>query len=210
MASRLRSVPGVRLFMNPLASPANWMAVTLTADGLVSSISEDASRLFGGYTGQQVGKPVTMFLSDRSAYEIPRILQIARDAGSWEGEMICRDAEEKEVQVRVAVSSLLSASGQPSGFALIASLMEDAEPNASGAGLSIQVGAKLRDISHQLNNPLAGVMGFTQLIMLDKRCEGPLRTNMEKLYASVQGVLELVDELHSYAVSLQQAPTTKS
>jgi len=57
---------------------------------------------------------------------------------------------------------------------------------------------------HELNNPLAAVMGFSQLVMMDKSCEGALRSYMEKLFAEVLRMTEIVEELRSYAISLQQ------
>lgn len=65
--------------------------------------------------------------------------------------------------------------------------------------------AHLREIVHELNNPLAVIMGFTQLILLDLRCEGKMRADVERVYSEMQHVVPVVEKLHSYALSLQEA-----
>ncbi len=190
--------------MRSLTVSATWMAATLNSEGLISSVSPGTGHILGGSPVELIGKPVTTFLADRSAYEIPRILETARHSGIWEGEVTCKDSNGKDVNVRMTIASLLDAAGQVSGFSVLGALLEKLEPEAGQVEFSSQVGATLRSLSHELNNPLAGIMGFAQLIMLDKHCEGPLRSNMENLFEEVKSVIEVVEKLHSYAVSLQR------
>ena len=62
----------------------------------------------------------------------------------------------------------------------------------------------LRETAHELNNPLAVMMGFIQLILLDLRCEGKMRSDMERLYAEMKRIVQTVEKMHSYAISLQE------
>src|SRR5881397_1772990 len=144
-------------------SPANRMVVTLTVEGLISSVSSQTGRILEGRANECIGAPVTAILADRSAYEIPRVLRNARDSGSWEGELVFKNSRGNEIDVRANVFSLLDPSGQLCSFALVAALAEN--PVSDGArDETYQVGAKLRTVSHELNNRLAVVMGFSQLV----------------------------------------------
>ena len=67
------------------------------------------------------------------------------------------------------------------------------------------VAAKLRTFAHELNNPLAVMMGFTQLIMLNAQCSGKVRADMEKLFSELKRVIHVVERLHGYAISLQES-----
>ena len=188
---------------DPQTSPASHMLLTLTVDGLVSSVSSETGRIFGGLTGGCIGAPVTKILADLSAYEIPRILRVARDSGSWEGEMVFRNSEGNELGLRATIFSLLDTSGKLCSFALVAALVKN--PVSDGEREeTYQVGDKLRTVSHELNNRLAVVMGFAQLVMLDKQCQGSMRSHMEKAFAEIQSVVQLVEDLHHYALSLQK------
>jgi signal transduction histidine kinase len=117
--------------------------------------------------------------------------------------MVFRNSEGKELDVRATIFSLFDPSGQLCSFALNAALVEKLSSDET-RGETYQVGARLRTSSHELNNRLAVIMGFAQLIMLDKRCQGSMRSHAEKAYAEIQRVVQLVEDLHHYALSLQK------
>jgi len=80
-------------------------------------------------------------------------------------------------------------------------------PGSSPPGeavLRCEVGKELRTLVHELNNPLAVMMGFTQLILLNNRCDGTVRADLDKVYSEMKRVARAVEKLHSYALSLQQ------
>ena len=70
-----------------------------------------------------------------------------------------------------------------------------------------EVGKHLRALVHELNNPLAVMMGFTQLIMLDGRCEGRMRADLEKVYSEMKRAVAVVERLHACALSLERRST---
>ncbi len=69
--------------------------------------------------------------------------------------------------------------------------------------LRCEVGKELRTLVHELNNPLAVMMGFTQLILLNNRCDSKVRADMDKVYSEMKRVARAVEKLHTYALSLQ-------
>ena len=73
-----------------------------------------------------------------------------------------------------------------------------------------EVGKELRTIVHELNNPLAVMMGFTQLILLNNHCDGNVRADLDKVYSEMKRVAGAVEKLHTYALSLQQHGLAKN
>jgi signal transduction histidine kinase len=66
----------------------------------------------------------------------------------------------------------------------------------------MEVSIRLRAIAHDLNNPLAVVTGFTQLLSLNESCPAAVHEDIEKVYSELMRVIELVEEMHAYAISL--------
>ena len=66
-----------------------------------------------------------------------------------------------------------------------------------------EISAQLRAIVHELNNPLAVVMGFTQLMILSDGYDGRFRADLDKIYGEMKRVVKGVERLHAYALSLQ-------
>jgi signal transduction histidine kinase len=64
------------------------------------------------------------------------------------------------------------------------------------------VADSLRTIVHDLNDPLAVIMGFSQLLILNADCQGKIRADVEKLYSELKRAVQVVDRLHQYAISL--------
>ncbi len=180
---------------------SSWYVLILNREGLVTSVSPNVEQLAGCAPSEIHGQPVTAILADRSAFEIPRILESAGLRGRWEGEIVHRSRNGDEAQLRAIVISLTGADKQIAGFSVITTLKESKK---TGGESLLEAGATLGTLLHDLNNPFAAVMGFTQLVMMDKGCEGALRSHMEKLFAEVLRMTQIVEELRSFAMSLQQ------
>ncbi len=74
---------------------------------------------------------------------------------------------------------------------------------SSGEAVRHEVGEELRALVHELNNPLAVMMGFTQLMLLNDPPEGKMQADLDKVYSEMKRVARAVEKLHAYAVSLQ-------
>ena len=76
--------------MQSVACSSTWLAAILSPETLITSLSSGAEQ-FTGYSAQElVGRPVTQILDDSSAFEVPRILDAAKEWGHWEGEIVHR------------------------------------------------------------------------------------------------------------------------
>jgi PAS domain S-box-containing protein len=187
---------------------SSWMAMTLADDGSVRALSPSAERITGHSAAQVVGRPVTQLLGDRTVFEISRLLQSARDWGAWEGEVEHRDRMGRTFEGHGSLTLLAGPRGEPAGFTLVTLFDPGAAGDRTDGAPLHEIGAKLRSLAHEANNPLAVIMGFAQLIMLDPNCGGKIRADMEKLFTEVHHLIEVVERLHGYAFDLQRSEKT--
>ena len=184
---------------------AHWIAVALSSDGLITSLSSTAELLTGYSAHELVGRPVTKIIADQSVFDVAQMMKSASDWGVWEGEIVHRVRSGESLKAHASLAQLSSRSNHTAGFLLLSAPDRQAAGGACGAALG-EVAARLRETAHELNNPLAVMMGFTQLILLDRCCEGKIRADVERLYAEMQRIIQVVEKLHTYALSLEKEP----
>jgi PAS domain S-box-containing protein len=192
--------------MQPFICSSRWLAATLSQEALIASLSSSAEQ-FTGYSAQElVGRPVTQILADHSAFEVPHILDMAREWGYWEGEISHRTRGGKCIEARGAVTLLSGKGNHSTGFLLVSNLDKSLDVNEYEDSAVGEIAANLRAFAHDLNNPLAVIMGFTQLLILNAGCQGKVRTDIERLYSELKRVIQVVERLHGYAISLYEKP----
>jgi signal transduction histidine kinase len=196
--------------MQSLACNSSWLAATLSTDAIITSLSYGAEQ-FMGYSPQElVGHPITQILSIPTAFEVGRMLDAANQWGHWQGEIIHRTRAGKNLEARCTVSLLSGSSNCSTGYLVFSSLTTKSAPNKSANTIEAEIAGKLRAFSHDLNNPLAVIMGFTQLLILNPNCQGTVKKDVEKLYSELKRVIQVVDSLHSYAMTMYDKPETEA
>jgi PAS domain S-box-containing protein len=188
--------------MQTFVCSSRWLAVTLSPEALIVSLSSGAEQ-FTGYSAKElVGRPITQILSDESSFEIPRFLDLAREWGHWEGETIHRTRGGRSLEARSMISLLSGKGDRADGFLFASNLNKSLVLNEGDKSAVLGIASTLRAFAHDLNNPLAVTMGFTQLVMLNAGCQGKIRDDIEKLYSELNRVSQVVERLHGYAISL--------
>jgi PAS domain S-box-containing protein len=195
--------------MQAHVSSSRWMAAALSPDALIVSLSASAEQ-FTGYSAQElVGRPITRILADHSAFEMPQILNAVKEWGNWEGELIHRTRSGRSLEALGAVTSLAGRGNLTAGFLFMSNLNKAPAINACDNAAVVEIAASLRAFVHDLNNPLAVIMGFTQLLELNSNCKGTVRADIEKLSEELKNVARIVEILHAYAISLDDKPKAK-
>jgi PAS domain S-box-containing protein len=192
--------------MQSLACSSKWLAATFSSEALITSLSSGAEQ-FTGYSAQElVGRPITQILADHSAFEVPCILETAKEWGYWQGEIAHRSRGGKPLAARGTVSLLAGKQNHAAGYLLISNLNSTPVLNERENSIVTEIAATLRTAAHDMNNPLAVIMGFAQLLLLNQNCQGNMRSDIEKLYSELGRVIEVVERLHKYALSLCEQP----
>ncbi len=190
--------------MQPLLCSSRWLAATLSPEALIVSLSSGAEQ-FTGYSAKDlVGRPITQILSDESAFDMPRFLEQAKEWGYWEGEIVHRTRGGRPLEARSAITLLSGKLDRADGFLFVSNLNKSLALKESDRSAVADIAARLRAFAHDLNNPLAVIMGFSQLLILNTGCQGKIRADIEKLYSELKRVHQVVERLHDYAISLYE------
>jgi nitrogen-specific signal transduction histidine kinase len=197
------SAPSISGAQVPAQLPARWMAVTFSTDGIVRSLTPNLEQLTG-YPGRQlVGQPIALLLLEWSDSDLSQIMRSAKEWGEWVGTVVYRSLCGGALRTRSSLTPLCG-NGQDGMTYLLMST--PAEPDTAtprhitGIG---EVASKMRSFAHELNNPLAVVMGLLQLLALNSRTETSQRSELEKLYAETRRMALVVERLHAYGTSLE-------
>jgi len=187
-----------------LGETARCLAVTFGKNGLISSLSPGAEQVIGFSARDLVGEPITRILADRSVFEVASMMEQATERGLWEGKIVHLNQSGISFEAAGNVSMLLTHEGPKIGFLMVSTLVRNADGDPYEQVAVKEVALKLRTFAHELNNPLAVMMGFTQLILLNAQCTGKVRADVDKLFSELKRVIQVVERLHGYALSLQE------
>ncbi len=197
--------------MGSLITTSGWLVVTLSSQASVTALSPDADGFAGYKSREMIGCPITKFLADKTVYEMPYIMDTVKVNGKWEGEFFCLDRSGKEIPTKSNIILLSDNENRNSGYLLLLRPKESLDSSRDGFGsIQADVGSRVRDLVHDLNNPLAVIMGSTQLLTLNSHCTGKMRSDIEKLYSELEKMVRVVEKLHGYAFSLCEGATDSS
>ena len=188
--------------MQSFACSSRLFVVTLSPEASITSISSGAEDLLGYSPRELLERPVTVILADDSAFEVPQMLSAAGEWGYWEGGLTLQSRDGHPIEGRGAVVFLAGDESHSGGYLLISNLEKSTAGEAVTDSALAEVSARLRAIAHELNNPLAVMMGFTQLLTLNAACPADVKADIGKVHTELKRVVEIVEKLHGYAVSL--------
>ena len=144
-----------------------------TLDGIITTWNAGAERLYGYAAREVVGRPISIIIPPQVGDELPEILdRLARGerVEHYETVRVARDG--RRIEVSITVSSTLD----PAGRIIGASSIARESPIAREAEAAVRERDALRYVAglaaaaaHEINNPLAVVVGQAQLLgeMLD-------------------------------------------
>ena len=188
--------------MESLTSSSDWIAVTFSYETLITSLSPGIESFAGCSGSEMIGRPITQFLADRTVYEMPCMLDTVKKEGRWEGEIVYRDCRRNEIKAHGVLIPLSGPEVHNSGYLLQSKLTEFQDLDSGSISIYSEVGSHVRTLVHDLNNPLAVIMGSAQLLALNPGCTGKVRSDIEKLYSELGRMAHVVEKLHGYAISL--------
>jgi signal transduction histidine kinase len=178
------------------------LAVTFFPDTRIKSISLGIEKFSGYSNDEMIGRSITQILADRTVFEMPNMLETAKNEGIWSGEISFRSNDKTIFHAYGTLIPLSDGTNKNTEFLLLSKFGEAVVQGDGSNSVYVDVSSRIRKYVHDLNNPLAVIMGSTQLLSLNPGCSGKIRSDIEKLYSELERIAEVVEKLHEYAFAL--------
>jgi PAS domain S-box-containing protein len=173
---------------------------TTDLEGRITEFSRGGEALLGLRRSAALGKNCADLYTDPEARErLRRLLREGRPLQSFETDVRCADGPPR--QVMVAAALMRDESGVPYGTVGIIKDIADvraARKHLVQAEKLSAMGELVSGVAHELNNPLAGVLGYSQLLM-----RGPMEPRQQKaidrIFESALRCQKIVQNLLAFA-----------
>ena len=169
-----------------------------TLDGVITSWNEGAERLYGYSAREVIGRPVSIIIPPEMDDELPKILarlRLGERVDNYETTRVAKNG--RRVAVSVTLSPILDASRRIVGASSIArdvTRRKEIEATARERDTLRLVASLSAAAAHEINNPLAVVMGQAQLLVGDIAAPGRRR---------IEEILEAAGRIHGIVVRMQ-------
>ena len=165
-----------------------------TLDGIITSWNEGAERLYGYTAAEAIGRPITLIIPRELSHELPEILERLRRGERVEHFETLRVAKnDRHIDVSVTISPVQDTSGRIIGASSIArdiTHRKRIEATKRERDTLRSVASLAAGAAHEINNPLAVVLGHAQLMA--EEVVGPARQRIGEILEAIDRIRAIV------------------
>jgi len=168
-----------------------------TLDGIITTWNAGAERLYGYAAREVMGRPISIVIPPQVGDELPEILdRLARGerVEHYETVRVARDG--RRIEVSITVSPTLDPAGRVIGASSIArdiTHRKEAEAAVRERDALRYVASLAAAAAHEINNPLAVVVGQAEL--LDETLDAAGQKRTEEILQATRRIEEIVGRM---------------
>ncbi|MBM3933877.1 MAG: PAS domain S-box protein [SAR202 cluster bacterium] len=196
-----RSEAQLHLQSSALAAAANGIVITDT-EGIVVWTNGAFSKMTGYSRDEVIGNTLRLLKSGKQDDDYyARLWKAIKSGQNWEGEVINRRKDGTLYTEFQTITPVKSPAGEITHFIAIKQDIterKDTEKRLQETSRLVSIGELAAGVAHELNNPLTGVMGFSELLMHED-LPAQTKEDVRKIYTSAQRAARIVQNLLSFA-----------
>src|SRR5438046_6422459 len=180
-----------------IAESSDDAIIGKTLDGIIATWNRGAERLYGYPAHEVVGRPISVIVPPELRDGLPALLaRLARGERMDHYETVRVTRDGRRIDVSITVSPTLAAAGRVVGASAIArdiTHKKQAEAAVRERDALRYVAGLAAAAAHEINNPLAVVMGQAQL--LEEMVDAAGRRRIEEILEATRRIQGIIDQL---------------
>ena len=175
------------------------LILTTDYDGRITEFNREAERISGYARESVLGRPIDQLFVEENAADIIRRINTQGQIHGYGSQLTRADGDELEIELNLSV--LRDELGEVVGSVWLGRDVTELKSTQSQllqAEKLSTIGEVISGVAHELNNPLSGVLGFSQILM--SRCEdSPIIRELERINDSAHRCQKIVKNLLSFS-----------